>query len=84
MESVQLKDKNFLLSLRPGWLPQGVSSMDTIGKKQEKHQFSLSETCPGATETLLFVDSMYPATVLAIWLEKHLRKLLRRAWDPNS
>ena len=27
-----------VLSLRPGWLPQGVSSMDTIGKKQEKHQ----------------------------------------------
>ena len=47
-------------------------------------EISLSETCPGATETLLFVDSMYPATVLAIWLEKHLRKLLRRAWDPNS
>ena len=45
---------------------------------------SLSETCPGATETLLFMDSMYPATVLATWLEKHLRKLLRRAWDPNS
>ena len=46
--------------------------------------FSLSETCPGATETLLFLDSIFPATVLAIWLEKHLRKLLRRAWDPNS
>ena len=46
--------------------------------------FSLSETCPGATETLLFVDSMYLAAFLATWLEKHLRKLLRRAWDPNS
>ena len=53
-------------------------------KIQEKSVLSLSETCPGATETLLFVDSMYPATVLAIWLEKHLRKLLRRASDPNS
>ena len=46
--------------------------------------FSLSETCPGATETLLFVHSMSPATVLAMWLEKQLQKLLRRAWDPNS
>ena len=40
---------------------------------------SLSETCPGGTETLLFVDSMYPAAVLVIRLEKHLQKLLRRA-----
>ena len=39
--------------------------------------FSLSETCLAGTETLLFVDSKYPAAVLAIRLEKHFRKLLR-------
>ena len=38
---------------------------------------SLSETCLGGTKTLLFVDSNYPAAVLAIQLEKQLRKLLR-------
>ena len=35
MESVQLKGKIFWLSLRPGWLPPGVSSMDTIGKNKK-------------------------------------------------
>ena len=35
MESVQFKDKNFSLSLRPGWVTPGVSSMDTIGKNKK-------------------------------------------------
>ena len=32
----------------------------------------------------IFMDPIYRATVLAIWLEKHLPKMQRRAWDPNS
>ena len=35
MEPVQVKDKKFSLSLRPGWLPPGVSSMDNIGKNKK-------------------------------------------------
>ena len=38
VESVQLKQKQFSLSLRPGWMPSEVSSMDTMGKNNKGNE----------------------------------------------
>ena len=49
----------------------------------DRLELSLSETCPEATETLLFVDSIFPATVLAIWLGKQPPKVATASLGPE-